>query len=180
MLLLEHPSAKTDGRAWELNLARGTLSLLLTPTPGMMLSARWGEPARFFSAYPKEFRILDTKTLRTVAAPPFFTLPPKCAAEDRVAFCFAPRMFSGLLTSLVLPDDWLSGAALSTDDLYRTDLDSGNSERVLVSGEGNLPALDVERIEVVRGTVYLLDRRGHAVYRITLPASVSSEDVTTP
>lgn len=164
----EKPSAKSDGRIWSFNTKTGLLSLAIAPTSGLMAAIPRSGNVGFLSSSPREFHIMTFSSgMRDVVGVPFATFPQKCAASASTTYCFAPARFTGLLKSLSLPDDWLSGAAISTDALYRTDLGGGETDMIFASGESGVPAMDAIRVETARGGVYALNRRDHALYKIT-------------
>ncbi|MDO8470197.1 MAG: hypothetical protein Q7S84_04275 [bacterium] len=171
LLITEQPSEKTNGRVWNFDLTRKTLSLLFTPSPGLMVSIPRNGSVGFLSMSPREFQIFSFGAgIQPLAAVPFRTFPQKCALAASTTLCFAPVRFTGLLSSLSLPDDWLSGAAIATDQLFRTNLTDGETDLMFSSGETDLPALDAVRVEAAANDLYVLNRRDRTLYRVTMPA----------
>ena len=171
LIVAERPTMKVEGRVWSFSLKNKKLTLLLAPTPGLMVTIPRDGAIGFLSSSPREFRIISfTAGVRELASVPFTTFPAKCTSFSSTTYCFAPVRFTGLLTSLSLPDDWLSGAAIATDQLFRTNLADGETDIVFSSGDAGFPALDAVRVEAAANDLYVLNRRDRTLYRVTMPA----------
>ena len=169
LILAERPAASYESRVWKFDTTRKTLNLLFSRS-GFLIATTQTPAYLLWSAGASEFIVSDAETSSSAVPVPFVTFPEKCAATPEYLACFAPRTLSSL-PPRIIPDDYLSGAFKTTDDLLLLDFSTLEIEALQdstlsdVSFDGWHP-----RIREQDQALYFINRRDGKLYTTPLPA----------
>ncbi|MDI6733955.1 MAG: hypothetical protein QMD50_00470 [Patescibacteria group bacterium] len=180
LLLIEKPSNEYLGRAWQLDLKKLTLNLIIGPEKGLVL--KWSDDkslALKFSS-PDNLLVLD-QNLKILTPPVFSTLPQKCAfvASKKLIYCFVPQE-STADSKFVLPDDYLMERLLTVDNLISLNLETDETTKIFSSGYDPVSPVDVRNPQVLGNSIYFINRYDNYIYKLELPEQMKEEGLFLP
>ncbi|OGG47746.1 hypothetical protein A3D66_03115 [Candidatus Kaiserbacteria bacterium RIFCSPHIGHO2_02_FULL_50_9] len=145
IMLSSKPSGETPGFLYFINTTSKTLTSVLGNVPGLTAIANRSLSRVVFaeSGYGGiSLKNLNTKT-KEIAALPLNTLPlEKCAwstLSDTVLFCAVPAE----IPEGTYPDLWYQGSVSFVDNLWKIELDSGNSTLLGILSDQSNTTIDV-------------------------------------
>lgn len=160
LLIVEKPSFIYPARVWQLDLKTLTFNLLLAPEKGLVLKPA-GEGSLLKFSPPKTLSLLDSDLTPSIPESTFLTLPSKCTVFASVLYCFEPQDIPRFTN---LPDDYFQRKFYSIDNLFSLDLKSYKLEKILVSNENGVPAIDAYNPQVLNSNIYFVNRYDDSLY----------------
>lgn len=162
LLLHDRPSALHSGAAvLALNLSGFELKPLIGPAAGLIV--KWNPDnswALKFSS-PDALTIIDKEGGESGRVN-FVTLPDKCALVSAAMYCFVPKNFHG---GVQLPDDYLKKGFYSQDELYKTKVPGGETERLQQEEDMEI---DAYQPKFFRNQIIFINRYDQKLYSLTL------------
>ena len=148
IILVQNASDGVLGHAYELGKG-GSLSPLVSPTPGLTILARTSSSALIFGASSGSSLTLSAQLDKksSISALPLRTVADKCVwspSEQFIVFCAVPQR----PTPANFLDLWHRGEVHTADAWWRVDMSAGSTELLYSSGDIMLdvenPAIDDE------------------------------------
>jgi hypothetical protein len=169
LLMAERGSDFYSSRVWQVNLKDLSFNLIFSPSRGLLFDSTLDKSLFFkYSSADGGFEIID-RNLKTFVPVIFSTIPSKCDrnanASSTSIYCFGPQYFPD---NVVLPDNYLEKSFLSVDNLYLLTPPAGDAQGVLLSGAGNIPALDAKNPFLDGGILYFINRFDGSLYSLGL------------
>lgn len=167
LVIREKPASFHASRIWQLDLDTLELGLLATPERGVI--TKWVKDTNvvFKFSPPSQFFILN-RDLANIIPVFFMSLPSKCGADNSHVYCFAPQEFPPELTDIRIPDDYLQKRFYTIDDFYVVERVTGKINHILRSHTNDVSAIDAEKLRIIDGVVYFINRYDQGLYQLEL------------
>lgn len=186
MVFYTKPSAYVTGSALTYNLQSGILAPIATEVPG--LTMQWSDTS-FIPETPMGLELINNSSNlggslalmdisgNTLQQLRFLTLPSKCSfvlatstpttSSTPYLYCGIPRDQNTLSTSH-LPDDYNQMSLFTSDDIYRIDLQTGETDTIFDDASQNM---DVSDLKFFNNTVFFINRYDQKLYGLQLVAA---------
>lgn len=170
VILTTKPNSDSFGYSYALN-SKGDMKQILGPIYGLTTkSDTYGENILFNStAIDFSLYSLDTKTNKTILLSPQ-TFPEKCVfslTKKKIAYCAVPS-YRVIRNSL---DNWYYGTVGFSDEIWKYDLNSNTSEKILTLSSEVGKVIDVDEIYIDKDDLFLIIRNksdGGSLWSINL------------
>ncbi|HPW34169.1 MAG TPA: hypothetical protein PK367_00185 [Candidatus Paceibacterota bacterium] len=167
IFIIPKPSYGFMAQAWYFDLKQKTLNqFAMGQGLGMVFSPSFDFGLKFSNKDRSNFNVsIINKTGEVLADMPFSTLSFKCSFEyeKKLAFCAIPESYTQ--NNPLLPDEYLKGAVMSLDSIYKIDLDSSEITEVINS---NVTSIDFSDIKAMGGYLYFINKYDGLLYRFKL------------
>jgi len=160
ILIAEKPSSTLIGNLWTVNVSEKTIQLAVSAT-GLMFNPFQEKGFMFSSEKGLEMRSADAR--QTIEQFPFFSLPNKCVAEDKAAYC---ALITNALNKYDIPDDYLKKKLYSDDMIVKYNFEDKTLETIL--NRNTDFSIDATNLKINGDKLFFINRYDNNVYSITL------------
>ena len=169
-ILSDRPSIDNNGSMLLFNSQAGSLTPIISERAGLESIWSQGASSSYGLAFIAGQRGQNSLFLETLSISitqqllSFLTLPSKCTFDGQQLYCGIPRSSSNF-SSANLPDDYNMMALFTSDDIYKVNTQTGQTQALWSGQSQNIDATD---LKVFNKTLFFTNRYNQELYGLVL------------